>query len=203
LKDKSNSLKEEEYVLIPTPVDYEQFMKMQYSNDFTNIKSLDNNKIPNNLQNKLSAGLIDNKIFNFNNLNPSFDINSIRNLTSFQNLNNDIYNQLNNGDEQKFLIEYANKISGQSKTQDPKLPNEYFLPNFPNNENNQKIINNSGEEKNSQEENFETQTNLNFIEKKSESPIKNTKELTSGKLFFKNRSAKIYENAGRSISKIF
>lgn len=200
--DNSSSMRQEEYVLIPTPVDYEQFMKMQYSKDFTNINSLENNIIPNNFQSKLGSGLIDSKMFNFYNQNPALDVNSIANSTAFENMNKDIYNQINNGVEQKFLIEYANKLSHESKIESPKFVNDFFPRNLPVADNKQQNINKAYGSENPKGS-LDLPVNLNLIEKNSdESPIKNMKDLTSGKQFDKNRSAKIYENAGRSVSKI-
>lgn len=201
--DKSDPIKQEEYVLIPTPVDYEQFMKMQYSKDFTNINSLDKNIIPDGLQNKLSSGLIDRNILNNYNQNPVLDILSIANSTAYQGLNKDIYEQINNGVEQKFLIEYANKLSHESKIENPKYTNQYFDPSFVNNENRLKFSKNpSGIDH--ADSNLDAPFDMKFLEKKSsDSPIKGIKDFTSGNEKNKIRSTKIYENAGRSISEIF
>ena len=178
--DKSTPNKQEEYVLIPTPIDYEQFMKMQYSKDFTNINSLENKIIPNNIQSKLGTGLIDNKMLNIYNHNPAFEMSSITNSTAFESMNKDIYNQINNGVEQRFLIEYANKLSHENKIENPKFPNQYFSSGFAIGDNNQKIINNPYESDKSKA-NLEAPLNMNFIEKNSaESPIKNIKDLSSG-----------------------
>ncbi len=153
-------------------------MKMQYSKDFTNINSIKNNIIPNNLQGKLGAGLIDSKILNIYNQNPGFEFNSITNSTEFQNMNNDIYNQINNGVEQKFLIEYANKLSHESTIDSPNFSNRYLPPNLPLSYNNQKTIDRTDESDISKSDTG-APFSLNFVEKNS-SPIKKIKDLTSG-----------------------
>jgi len=190
---------------------------MQYSKDFTNVNSIDKNLIPDNLQSQLGSGLIDNKILNYYDPKISSDINMFSNSTYIDGINNDLFkSQLNNENnaEQKYLIEYANKISHKNKMKIPNFSNQFSSSlinskkNFSGKEasGERAILNipNSGNFKE-----IPTDTlNLNFLEsRKTESLKKNLNDYADGnKLYMINlifRSTEIHKNARRSISKIF
>lgn len=167
---------------------------MQYSKDFTNINSIDKSIIPDNLQSQLGLGLIDNKIMNYYNPKINSDINMFSNTTFFDNTNNDLtknrFSNENNA-ENKYLIEYANKISHQNKMKIPSFPNQFSSSPMNSNKNflgkdissERAILNipNSGNFKE-----IPTDTlNMNFLEsRKTESVNKNLNDYADGNKLF-------------------
>jgi hypothetical protein len=100
--------KNEEIVLVPTPVDYAQYMKMQYSRDFSNFENknflkenLDSNKNSINFQ----GGLIPKYLKDFYNFNNNNETNlNILEQQNYKNYLQDHSNDLLN-------LDYASKIT--------------------------------------------------------------------------------------------
>ncbi len=157
-------------------------MKMQYSKEFTPVDLIENNNISKNSYNRLASALVDNRMINYLNQNINSDVNLITNATLFDNFNKNIYQQLNNLDEKKYISDnFPNIQNGINNNKNNQV--NYFV-NFKTDEkpnlDNDKLRNNYNN--NILKKNSYEGMNINYLEKNSlnNNQIKNFKEIASG-----------------------
>jgi hypothetical protein len=161
-------LNNEEIVLIPTPIDYQQFMKMQYSKDFSKFEDKDflGNNLEKNLNidsninsNYLQGGLIPKYLKDFYSSNK----NNITNLNFLEQKEYDNQFQNNFEDQKNNLINlnYANEITKNAHIDMGLINNKPLASNILG-------VSDSVYDSNSK---FNTNSNINFMESVSKPQI--------------------------------
>lgn len=158
---------QEEYVLVPTPVDYDQFMKMQYSKEFAKFDNLNGNVLPSNQE---QMGLIDSKYkelyssFGPNMMNVSMD--SIKNSTLFNSINKNIYKELNESEQKKLLNDFPSNLALQPTRQNTEdVMSNSNNKSFKNSNSNNNFVGNKSD--------FFDTSSIKFVELNSNGNINN------------------------------